>query len=148
MMLRSICVLGLLATLMGCTAERPVLDYGTVTQVEPADAPGENTGLGAVGGAAVGGVIGSRFGGGAGNIVATVGGIIVGAVAGSAAEAALQNASGLRYTVRLDDGRVMTIVQHRERDDRVIQPGERVVIRTSGWSQRVEPATGPPSAKP
>ena len=64
---------------------------------------------------------------------------------GSAAEGALQNASGLRYTITLDDGRVLTIVQHRESQDEVIQPGERVAIRTSGWRQRVEPATGPPA---
>jgi outer membrane lipoprotein SlyB len=148
MMHRSLCISGLIATLMGCATEPPAADYGAITQVEPADAPGESTGLGAVGGAAAGGVIGSRIGGGAGNIVATVAGIIVGAAAGSATEAALQNASGLRYTVRLDDGRMMTVVQHREQDDKVIQPGERVMIRTSGWRQRVEPAAGSPAAKP
>ncbi len=147
MMSRSICILGLIATLMGCATERPALDYGTITQVEPADAPGESTGLGAVGGAAAGGVIGSRIGGGAGTIVATVAGIIVGAAAGSATEAALQSALGLRYTVRLDDGRVMTIVQHREQDDKVIQPGERAVIRTSGWSQRVRACYRPSSCE-
>ena len=143
-MLRSICILGLLVVLTAC-AEQPVVDYGTVTQVEPADAPAENTGLGAAGGAAVGGVIASRFGGGAGAVAATLVGIAAGAAAGSAAEGALQNASGLRYTITLDDGRVLTIVQHRESQDEVIQPGERVAIRTSGWRQRVEPATGPPA---
>jgi outer membrane lipoprotein SlyB len=146
-MRRSICLLGLLTALIGC-AEQPVLDHGTVTQVEPADMPADNTGVGAAGGAAIGGVIGSRMGGGAGAIAATVVGVVVGAAAGSAAESALQDASGLRYTVKLDDNRVMTIVQHREPADRVIQPGEGVVIRTSGWRQRVEPATESSSAKP
>lgn len=144
---RSICILGLLAILVGCSAARPALDYGRVIQVEPADAPAENTGLGGVAGAAVGGVIGSQIGGGAGNVAATVVGAIAGAAAGSASEGALQNASGLRYTVRLDDGRVMTIVQHRKPSDRVMQPGQRVVIRTSGWRQRIEPAVAPPPAK-
>ena len=148
MMLRAICISSLLIALMGCEQQPPAVDNGTVTQVEPADAPAENTGVGAVGGAAAGGLIGSRFGGGGGAVAATVVGILAGAAAGSAAEGALQNASGLRYTVKLDDGRVMTIVQHREATDRVIQPGERVVIRTSGWSQRVESAAGPVSAQP
>ena len=147
-MLRSICILGLLTVLVGCVGQQPVLDYGTIAQVEPADAPAENTGVGGMSGAAAGGIIGSRVGGGAGAIAGTVVGIIAGAAAGSAAEGALQNASGLRYTVRLDDGRVMTIVQHRESDERMIQPGERVLIRTSGWRQRVEPAADPPRAKP
>jgi len=146
-MLRWIYFLGLLGTLMGC-AEQPVLDYGMVTQVEPADAPAENTGLGAVSGATIGGVIGSQLGGGAGAVAATVAGIVAGAAAGSATEGALQNASGLRYTITLDDGRVMTIVQHREPDDKVIQPGERAAIRTSGWRQRVEPVSGLSSTKP
>ena len=148
MILRWVSIFGLLATLMGCVEQQPVVDYGTVTQVEPADAPAENTGLGGASGAAVGGVIGSRFGGGAGAVAATVVGIVAGAAAGSAIEASLLNASGLRYTLRLDDGRVMTIVQHRESNDRVIQPGERVAIHTSGWRQRVEPTTAPSSAKP
>lgn len=147
MILRSICILGVLTALIGC-AEQPALNYGTVIQVEPADAPAENTGVGAIGGAAVGGVIGSQIGGGAGNIAAAVVGVIAGATAGSATEGALQNTSGLRYTVKLDDGRIMTIVQHRESHDKMIQPGEHVVIRTSGWHQRVEPAAGIPPAKP
>jgi outer membrane lipoprotein SlyB len=146
MMLRSIYIFGLLGFLIGCVEQQPVVENGTVVQVEPADAPAENTGFGGVGGAAAGGIIGSQIGGGAGQIAATVVGVIAGAAAGTATEGALQNASGLRYTVRLDDGRVMTIVQHRESEDRVIQPGERVVIHTSGWRQRVEPVTGPPSA--
>src|SRR6185437_11795873 len=108
-----------------------VVENGTVVEVEPADAPAENTGAGGMSGAAVGGLIGSRMGGGAGQIAATVVGVIAGSMAGTAIEGSLQNSSGLRYTVRLDDGRVMTIVQHRESEDRVIQPGERVVIRTS-----------------
>ncbi len=146
-MLRSICILGLLITLIGCIEQQPVLDYGTVVQVEPADAPAESTGVGGVSGAAAGGLIGSRIGGGAGAVAGAVVGILAGAAAGSAAEGALQNASGLRYTVKLDDNRVMTIVQHREANEAVIQPGERVLIRTSGWRQHVEPTAGAPPAK-
>jgi outer membrane lipoprotein SlyB len=138
---------GLVAALAGCVqADRPALDYGTVEQVRPADAPGENTGVGALIGAAAGGAIGSQIGSGSGNVAATLVGIVAGAAAGSATEGALQSASGLQYTVRLDDGRVLTVVQHREPGEHVLPPGTHVVVRTVGRFQRVLPATADAAA--
>lgn len=147
-MLRSwIAVLGLAVFAAGCVqSDQSALNYGTVMQVRPADAPGENTGLGALAGAGVGGVIGSQFGRSGGNVAATVVGVLAGAVAGAATEGALQDASGLEYTVRLADGRVLTVVQHREAGDRVIQPGERVVVQANGRYVRVLPAAGGPAS--
>lgn len=121
----------------------PALDYATVLDAQPAKMAGENTGAGGLVGAGVGGVVGSRFGSGAGTGAATAAGVVVGALVGSKAEAALQNTDAIQYTLRLDDGRVMTIVQHREDKEAVLGPGTRVVIRTVGRVQRVLPSDQP-----
>src|SRR6185437_5832558 len=39
---RSIYVFGLLVLLIGCVEQQPVVENGTVVEVEPADAPAEN----------------------------------------------------------------------------------------------------------
>lgn len=137
---RSIFILAGALTLFGCVEPvAPALDEGTVLSVGPADMPGENTGVGGVAGAVAGGVIGSRFGGGWGKVATTVGGAIAGGAAGTAVETSLQTSSGLRYTVKLDRGYVLTIVQHRDSGDPVFQPGTRVRVETTGHAQRVLP---------
>lgn len=120
-------------------ADAPAVDQGTVITVRPADMAGENSGAGGVAGAVAGGVIGSQFGGGGGAIAATIAGIVAGSVAGTAAETSLENSSGLEYTVKLDRGYVVTVVQHRESGDAVLAPGARIRIETSGRQQRVLP---------
>lgn len=136
--------LALYAAIFSCAAcvqrAPDAVDYGTVIQVRPAQMPGENTGAGALGGAAVGGLVGSQFGRGVGAAAATVVGVVVGAVAGSATEGALQDASGVEYTLSLADGKTTTIVQHRDVGDRVLDPGQRVLLQTNGRYQRVVPA--------
>jgi len=124
-----------------CVQRAPdAVDYGTVIQVRPAEMPADSSGLGALGGAGVGGLVGSQFGGGAGAAAATLAGVIAGAIAGSATEGALQDASGLEYTLSLANGKTMTIVQHRDAGDRILNPGERALLQTNGRYQRVVPA--------
>jgi outer membrane lipoprotein SlyB len=119
----------------------PALDYGTVLTVEPAAMDAENSGAGGLTGAAAGGAIGSQFGHGLGAIAVTLGGIIVGAEAGAVTETSLQSSSGLRYTLQLTDGRILTIVQHRNDGDPILVPGTRIEVETIGRMQRVLPAS-------
>ena len=59
--------------------------------------------------------------------------------AGSAAEAAGQPRNGMAYTIRLLDGRVVTIVQHLPAGAPMVAVGSRVVVETRGRTQRVAP---------
>ncbi len=86
--------------------------YGTIESVTEGNIDGTKTGIGTVAGGALGGVAGHGIGKGAGRDIATVGGVIVGAIAGSIAEEAATRQKAYSLTVKLDDGRVMTIVQN------------------------------------
>lgn len=66
---------------------------------------------GIVGGALAGGVLGHQVGKGKGNVAATVAGALAGGAAGAYAERALGTQQGYEYTVRLEDGRYLTVVQ-------------------------------------
>jgi len=140
--MRDVIGLALAAACLGACvqADPSALDQGTVIAVRPADMPGENSGGGGLLGAAGGGLIGSQFGSSGGAIAATIAGIVAGSVAGTAAESSLESSSGLQYTVKLDRGYVLTVVQHRESADVVLQPGARVRLETNGRNQRVLPA--------
>ncbi|MGB4101450.1 MAG: hypothetical protein WBK91_06045 [Alphaproteobacteria bacterium] len=101
------------------------------------DITGKNAGLGALGGAAGGAAIGSQIGSGAGNAGAVAGGLILGAVAVGLAEQALSNRRGVEYTVTLESGVTLTIVQETPTGERIMASGERVMIQNYGGYQRV-----------
>ena len=105
-------------------AQRPMTVYsGTVLSVADVQIQGNQTGVGAVGGAVVGGIVGSTIGGGRGRTLAATGGALAGAAGGSALEQRRATRPGLEIEVELDDGRIMVIVQ--EKDDEFIV-GDRV----------------------
>jgi outer membrane lipoprotein SlyB len=129
------------ASLTGCDTPAPNASAGQsgiVLAATPADQPGENTGAGAVTGMVIGGVAGGQVGAGAGQALAIVGGIIAGQIAGSAAEAAAQHHDGMAYTIRLDNGQVLTVLQHLNSGDPVIPAGAHVLLQTDGSEQHVE----------
>jgi outer membrane lipoprotein SlyB len=95
--------------------------------IQEGDRLQENT-TGAFIGALAGGAVGSLFGGGWGRVVASGAGAVVGATAGAAAERQLSRQQGLEYTVRLDNGRMVSIVQGPEPSFGV---GQRVIVQTS-----------------
>lgn len=106
--------------------------FGTVQSVravtvQEGDRLQENT-TGALIGGLAGGAIGSVFGGGWGRVVATGAGAVVGATAGAAAERQLSRQQGLEYTIRLDNGRMISVVQGPEPSFGV---GQRVIVQTS-----------------
>ena len=109
--------------------------YGTVESVRTVQIEGTKTSVGTGAGAIAGGILGNQVGGGSGRALATVGGALLGGVAGSAAEEGITRQPGYEITVRLDNGRTVSIVQAA---DVSFQPGERVrVIEARDGTTRV-----------
>ncbi|MFP4251227.1 MAG: glycine zipper 2TM domain-containing protein [Guyparkeria sp.] len=109
--------------------------YGTIDSVRTVQIEGTKTPVGTGAGAITGGILGNQVGGGSGRALATVGGALLGGMAGSAAEEGLTRQPGYEITVRLDNGRTVSIVQAA---DVSFQPGERVrVIEARDGTTRV-----------
>lgn len=109
--------------------------YGTVQSIRTVQIEGTKTPIGAGTGAVTGGILGSQVGGGTGRSLATVGGVVLGGLAGAAAEEGITRQTGYEITVRLDNGRTVSIVQAA---DVSFQPGERVrVIEARDGTTRV-----------
>ena len=111
---------------------------GTVVDVREGKIEGDQSGLGAVGGAAMGGVVGNLFGGGKGNTIATVGGAIADGLAGNAVEKGMTGQRALQVTVKLDvNGKEIQVVQGT---DIPFAVGQRVrVVTQPGGHSRVQP---------
>ncbi|HSH83629.1 MAG TPA: glycine zipper 2TM domain-containing protein [Guyparkeria sp.] len=99
--------------------------YGTVQSIRTVRIEGTKTPIGTGAGAIAGGVLGHQVGGGTGRTLATVGGALLGGVAGSAAEEGITRQDGYEISVRLDNGRTISVVQAA---DIAFQPGERVRV--------------------
>lgn len=105
--------------------------FGTILGARQVDIKGENTGLGAIGGAAVGAGVGTEFGQGTGNAWATGLGAVAGLAAGALAEQELADRKGIEYTLTLESGETLTIVQEQAPTDRVFSAGERVMVQSN-----------------
>ncbi len=124
------------------------VQYGVVQSVQAARIEGTKSGAGALAGAVAGGAAGSAVGGGRGSVVATVAGAVIGGLAGAAGEEGLTRKDAQQITVRLDDGRLVAIVQAGKTP---FKGGERVQVLTSpDGNMRVEPAASqaPPAPRP
>ena len=109
--------------------------YGTIQSIRTVQIEGTKTPIGTGAGAVAGGILGNQVGGGSGRALATVGGALLGGVAGSAAEEGITRQTGYEITVRLDNGRTISVVQAA---DVSFQPGERVrVIEARDGTTRV-----------
>lgn len=110
--------------------------YGVIESVTEGNIDGTKTGIGTVAGGVLGGVAGHSVGGGSGKDIATVGGVIAGAIVGSIAEEVTTRQKAYSLTVKLDDGRVKTIVQNASTPFVV---GQRVkVLQTDENRMRVQ----------
>jgi outer membrane lipoprotein SlyB len=103
------------------------VQMGTVQSVKLVQIEGTKSPVGAIGGGVVGAGVGQTIGKGTGRTLATVLGAVGGAVAGSAVEEAVTKKEGLEIIVKLDEGRMISVVQEA---DVPIQAGERVRILT------------------
>ena len=118
-----------------------LVEFGTIINVREVGITGKSSGAGALAGGALGGAAASNMGNGNGQAVAVVGGVIIGAIAGAAAEQAAIDSKGIEYTIIKENAQTVTIVQNQNKDDRVLQKGERVIVQISGSYQRVLPAS-------
>ena len=100
---------------------------GSVIDVRPVVIEGTRSGIGAGTGAIVGGSLGSTVGGGTAERIAVGAlGAIVGGVLGAAAEEGGTRRQGHEYTVQLDNGNTVTIVQQDTQP--IAGPGSRVRV--------------------
>lgn len=111
------------------------IEMGVVENVRPVGLQGPDTGLGALGGAALGGWAGSGIGSGGGNAAAIVGGVILGSLIGNAVEVNAARRPGLELTVRLDSGRLIAVVQDDSGEP--FRPGDRIRVASDGYRTRV-----------
>lgn len=141
--------------LSGCSSPNPYGDaygeadtrtiqevyYGTVIKTEPVsiDASQGSNLIGTIAGAAIGGILGSKVGGGTGSDIAAIGGGLLGGYAGSEAAGELGQRNGVNLTIRLEDGRTISIVQEAN-PDMLFRVGEQVQVNVDGQTARVTPA--------
>ena len=110
--------------------------YGTIIELRNVTIQGSSSGAGTIIGGVAGGVLGSTIGSGGGRALATLGGALAGAVAGTTIEAQSGTKPALEFTIELDNGRLMAIVQEPDGHYRV---GDRVRLlqgRNGTWRVR------------
>ncbi|MBI3901720.1 MAG: glycine zipper 2TM domain-containing protein [Nitrosomonadales bacterium] len=107
---------------------------GTVEGSRPIRIEGTKSDIGTGAGAVVGAIAGSSAGQGKGSAIGSVVGAVVGGVAGAAAEEGLTRENGVEVTIRLESGRLISVVQG---GDEKFQPGDKVRIMQSGGDTRV-----------
>jgi outer membrane lipoprotein SlyB len=101
-------------------------DRGYVLSLRKVEIKPEGSTTGAALGAVGGGLLGSLFGGGDGKYLTTAAGAVAGGVAGNAI--ASRPVDGIEYTVKLDNGSIITITQGVSP---AISVGQRVYVINS-----------------
>ncbi len=103
------------------------VQLGYIENIRPVLIEGTQSGVGTVGGAALGGLAGSTVGKGRGQVAGAIGGAVIGGLIGSAIEEDATQQPGVEITIRLDNGRMLAVVQA---DDEPFYPGDRVQVLT------------------
>ena len=149
--LRPLCVCVLVAGLLGGCASSSTNSYsesdvgqiistseGTVVSSRLVDISGEDSSTGSLVGAGAGAITGFA-GAGGGNTGALIGvlGALAGAGIGYLVEQGMKSREGIEYIVRLDDGRVVTLVQNRETEEVPLADGAPVLVQFGGNYTRV-----------
>ena len=110
---------------------------GTIIDATPVMIEGTKSGIGGVLGGVVGGLAGSTIDDGA---TADIAAVIVGAAGaaeGAKSESALTTAQGIEYTIKLDDGEVISVVQALDPNAEAIMAGDAVKLLSQGGTFRV-----------
>lgn len=82
-------------------------------------------GVGTLAGAGLGAASGASVGRGTGSVAAAIGGAVIGAVAGDMAEEGLSQREAFEYVVKLDGGKLKTVVQGQ---DEIFDVGQKVYL--------------------
>ncbi len=139
--------LGMLIAIGGCASSKSGDTYtrdearrvqsvqiGTVEGSRPVKIEGTASNIGTGAGAIVGGIAGSSVGQGKGSAVGSVIGAVAGGVVGAAAEEGYTREDGVEVTIRLESGRLISVVQSGKEQ---FNPGDRVRILEGGGATRV-----------
>lgn len=103
--------------------------YGTIIELRQVTIQDKTSGAGAVIGGVAGGVLGSTIGSGRGRTLASVGGALAGMAAGNAVEKKSGTKPAIEFTIELDNGRMMAVVQE---DGAYYRVGDRVRLLQGG----------------
>jgi len=124
------------------TGQAMSVESGVVQAVRTVKIQGQPTGAGAAVGSTVGAIAGAAAGSNSscyyngGSWWGALAGAIIGGLAGNAMETAAAQQNGLEVQVRMDDGRVLSIVQGGEE---LFRPGDDVDVLTApDGSSRVQ----------
>lgn len=113
------------------------IQIGRVLDTTPVTIEGTKSGLGGVVGGAVGGIAGNSVNNGVeGDIAAVLVGA-AGAIIGAKAEEKFTKASGTEYTIRLENGKIISVVQANDKAAEPIVAGDTVKLLSQGTSFRV-----------
>ncbi|HHO68981.1 MAG TPA: hypothetical protein ENK12_08120 [Gammaproteobacteria bacterium] len=112
------------------------VEYGVIEALRPVQIEGTKTPIGSGAGAIAGGIAGSSVGGDTTGKVMAVIGAVVGGLAGAAIEEGVTRTRGVEFTLRMDDGRTIAIVQELSPNEK-FAVGDRVRVISSGRNIRV-----------
>lgn len=116
------------------------IELGTVLDKQWVNIEGTKSGLGGAAGGIIGGVAGSAIGDGKGSDIASAVGAVVGAVVGAKAEESSTRQQAVEYTIRLETGKVLSVVQAEE-PEKPIAIGETVKLLSQGATYRISPVS-------
>lgn len=110
--------------------------FGVVTHARAVHIEGTKTPIGTVAGAAIGGLAGSSVGHDTVSSVAAIAGAVAGGLAGSAAEEAMTRADGVEVTIRMEGGKIISVVQAADPNVQ-FKEGDKVRVLTINGVIRV-----------
>ena len=110
------------------------VQMGTVEGTRPIKIEGTKSGIGAGAGTIAGAIAGSTAGQGNGSSIGSVIGAVAGGMVGAAAEEGVTRETGVEITIRLDNGRLISVVQAGNES---FQSGDRVRILQGAEETRV-----------
>ena len=119
--------------------------YGTLLGMGAATIESNDNVLGGVAGGVLGGAVGNTIGGGSGRTLATAVGAVGGAAVGAAAQKRMGTQNAVEFEVKLDSGKIISVVQTLGTD--TFQPGQRVRVLTArggtyAGTSRIRPMLG------
>lgn len=147
----SLLVLGLVFSLAACVPAKQTgtsysrdearhiqqVELGTVVEVTPVIIEGTKSGAGGAVGGVVGGIAGRTVDEGAAGEIAAVLAGVAGAVVGAKVEESVTRANGAEYTIRLENGEVISVVQALDPEAATIAAGDRVKLLSQHGTYRV-----------
>jgi len=110
---------------------------GRVVDITVVEIEGTKSGGGELIGGALGGVAGHSTGSGVQGDLAGIAAGALGALVGSRIEEASTKKEGREFTIKLENGDVISVVQAVDDEAKSIQPGDSVKILSQGGTTRV-----------